>query len=79
MDRTLVSHEKLLKLLNSELSKHEECNNCHVTSVVRLIDEDEDGCNWYSGNLRCSGVSLDVCSPIANQIIAQAKIKFNVK
>lgn len=79
MDRTSVSQEQLLKWINSELSKHEACNNCRVTSVIRLKDEDEGGCNWSSGNLRCSGVPVDVCYPVANQVIAQAKMKFNVK
>lgn len=78
MARVSVSQEGLLKWINSELSKHEECNDCSVTSVVRLKGEDEDGCNWSSVNLRCSGVPVVVCNQVANQTIAQAKKKFNI-
>jgi hypothetical protein len=79
MERESVSQEELLAWINSEFSRHEECNACGVTSVMRLKGEDEDGCNWSGVNLRCSGVPADVCLPVANHVIAQAKMKFNVK
>lgn len=79
MERKSVSQEELLEWINSELSKHEECNGCRFTSVMRLSAENEAGCNWTSANLRCSGVPADVCYPISNKIIAQAEVKFNIK
>ena len=79
MERVTVSQEELLEWINLELSTHEECNDCRVTSVVRLKGEDDDGCNWSSVNLRCSGVPADVCNQVANRTIAQAKRNFNTK
>ncbi len=79
MERAPVSQDELLEWINSELLKYEECNDCRVTSVVRLKGEDENGCNWSSVNLKCSGVPADVCYPVANQVIAQAKMRFNLK
>lgn len=74
-----VSQDELLEWINLELSKYEECNDCRVTSVVRLKGEDENGCNWSSKNLNCSGIPADVCSPVANKVIAHAKMRFNLK
>lgn len=79
MARVSVSQDQLLNWINAELSKHEECGDCRVTSIIRLKGEDEDGCNWSSVNLRCSGVPADICYPVANQVIAEAKMKFNAK
>ena len=65
--------------MNSQLAQHEECDDCIFTSVRELRVEDEDECNWSSPNLRCSGVTSQVCNPIANRIVDQARAKFNVK
>lgn len=79
MEKTLLSQEELVRWINSELAKYEECNDCHVTSVAQLREEDEEGCNWSMPNLRCSGVPADVCQPVAKRIIAQARDRFNIK
>ena len=78
MSRTVLSKEKLLHWMNLQLAKYEECDNCKFNSVVELKEVDENGCNWSSSNLNCSGVPAQVCHPIAQQIITQAKIKLNV-
>jgi hypothetical protein len=80
MKRKLVSQDELLKVMNSELAKHDQCTDCHFTSILALREVDEDGCNWSSMvNLRCSGVPSDICWPIANRISAKAREKFNLK
>ena len=78
MQRDLVSQEDLLKWLNLQMSKYDECTNCKFTSVQEH-EEDQEGCNWSAHTLTCSGVPVEVCQTIANQIVAQAKGNFNVK
>jgi len=79
MARTLLSEADLLGWMNTELSKHEQCNGCSFTSVLLLQEEDNDGCNWSVANLRCSGVPAVVCSPAADHVVVQAKARFNVQ
>lgn len=79
MKKELVSHDDLLEWMNSQLAMHDECTNCRFTSVLPLVEQDEDGCNWSTVNLRCSGVPTEVCDPIAKRIVAQARGKFNLK
>jgi len=79
MKRTFLSKEDLLGWMNSQLAEHEECNDCIFTSVTELSEEDQDGCNWSSPNLRCSGVPSQVCNPTADLIVGQARARVNVK
>ena len=79
MKRILVSQDDLLNWMNSRLAEYEECNDCRFTSVLRLREEDDYGCNWSTANLRCSGVPVEVCQPIARRIIYQAMLKFNIE
>lgn len=78
MKRELVSQNDLLKWMNSQLALHDECTNCRFKSV-QGHEEDHEGCNWSPHVLRCSGVPTEVCTPIANQVVAQARSKFNLK
>jgi hypothetical protein len=64
--------------MNLQLAQYDEGTNCRFTSVL-LTEEDDDGCNWSSWNLRCSGVPVQVCQPIAKQIAAQARERFKLR
>ena len=64
---------------DAEIDKYDRCTNCHFTSVVLLKEIDERGCNWSGANLRCSEVPVEICQPIAQEVIEQAKGKFNVE
>ncbi|MDO9579029.1 MAG: hypothetical protein Q7J06_00430, partial [Bacteroidales bacterium] len=79
MTRTFLSETDLLGWMNAELSKHEQCDGCRFTSVLLLREEDDDGCNWSSTNLNCSGVPAAVCHPVADHVVVQAKARFNVR
>ncbi|MBM4284895.1 MAG: hypothetical protein FJ128_06555 [Deltaproteobacteria bacterium] len=79
MKRNDVSMVALLEWMNSQLSNYDNCDDCRFTSVLQLREYDQDGCNWSSANLQCSGVPVDVCAQIANDIVAHAKRLFNVK
>ena len=78
MAKTLVSENALLDWMNGILREHEECNDCRFTSVTKLAQTDDDGCNWSSSNLQCSGVPAEVCSPIASVVVRNARELFNL-
>lgn len=77
MPRRTVSEVELLQWINAELAKDDDCTDCRVTSVVRGC-VDAQGCNWSSANLRCSGRPVVPCQSVANKVIAQARLLFNI-
>jgi hypothetical protein len=80
MERTFVSVEELLSILNSELSKYEEFKNCRFeTPPMKLLMPDEDGCNWSTIKIRYVGISTEAGRPVVERIVAQARKKFNIK
>lgn len=80
MKRQVISKEKLISILNEDLSKHEECAGCQFeTRIVKLKKVDESGCNWTTLGLKCSGLSVDVCSGTVQQIVSDARTKYNVE
>jgi hypothetical protein len=78
MMRTFLSKTDLLGWMNTELSKHEHCNECRFTSVL-LLQEEDDGCNWSSTNLNCIGVPATGCHPVADHVVVKAKARFNIR
>lgn len=79
MPRQIVSEVELLRWINAELAKSDDCADCRVTSIMRLRGVDADGCNWSSANFRCSGRPVAVCQSVANAAIAQARSLFNIQ
>jgi hypothetical protein len=79
MSRTAVSEKALIEWMNLKLQQHDECKDCRFTSVLRLAGDDQDGCNWSSPNLQCSGVPADVCRPMASHVAGQARELFNLE
>lgn len=75
MKRQKVSMEELLKILNDELSKYEECIDCHFDSVLPH-DPDAEGRNWDKPILQCAGRLSDPCTPIAAKIVIEARRKY---
>ena len=79
MSRELVSEDWLRQHLNFELHKHEECAACEIGGIMRLRGTDETGCNWSPPRLRSSGQPSVVCLPIAERVVCEAMMKFNLK
>lgn len=80
MEREEVSRDELLKILNEELSKYEECEDCKFSRVVQLARPDSEGCNWSNRlYLRCSGRPSKLCEPFAQNVINEARKKYNLK
>ena len=78
MPRIVVSEEELLQILNARLQAHDECTDCRFTSVVRLQEQQSDGCNWSTANLRCSGTPASACMPIARAVITEVAETHNL-
>jgi hypothetical protein len=79
MERELVSEEELISILNSKLSEYDECKECSFEGILKLAEEDKDGCNWSNANVRCSGVAMEICLQFAERISFEAKQKYNIK
>ncbi len=78
MPRTKVSEDDLLNWLNSRLHEHEDFSKCCFTSIMRLTEEDKNGCNWSTAYVRCSGVPAKVCEQEVMRIVTEATKRLNV-
>jgi hypothetical protein len=79
MERKVISETELIEWMNRELHKVEDYKGCKFTSVHRLEDEDDVGCNWSDPNVRCSGTTATVCEERAKRIFSKAREMFNVE
>jgi hypothetical protein len=90
MARQLLKIDRLLEIMNNELSQFDTCVECRFKSIIPRGDADEVGCNWSHANLNCRGYPAavgqpaalckpaTVCQPAAARVIAEAKEKYNV-
>jgi len=81
MARELVSKRELMRILNNELSKYEECKDCHFDGVLKYDEEVEDGCNWLGANVkfRCSGEPDEICRPFIARVLSKVGGQYNIK
>jgi hypothetical protein len=79
MARQELTEQALLNNLNQQLSAHDTCSDCRFTSIGRIRDTDESGCNWSQANLQCSGQPVAVCRQAADHVISTARAIFNLK
>jgi hypothetical protein len=78
MAREIVSEQQFRGWMNAQMQRHEECSDCHFGRIMKLQGTDETGCNWSEPVLGCSGQPTGVCLPIAQQVLAQGRAKFNL-
>lgn len=50
--RQALTQQDLIALLNWELAAYEECKGCRFTSIRRMREPDDTGCNWFDARLR---------------------------
>ncbi len=79
MARKIISKEELIKWMNQKLHAEEDFENCRFTSVYKLVDMDDSGCNWDLDKMRCSGIPFEACKSSANVVVRKAKALFNKK
>jgi len=78
MSRESVTEKELVEIINSELSKCEECKDCHVNGIMGS-EADGTGCNWSEPVLSCSGVPTEVCLPVFLSVINEIRQQYNLK
>lgn len=78
--RKQVSPEYLLQILNQRLDAYGHCHSCRFAGPVRLLPEpEEDGRNWSRYlPLVCSTAVQPGCTRVAERIIADASLEFNL-
>ena len=52
MQRPNLDPRELIALLNWELAAYGECDGCHFTSIRRMRERDDIGCNWLDARVR---------------------------
>ena len=52
MERQALDPRDLIALLNWELAAYGECDGCHFTSIRRMRDRDDLGCNWLDARVQ---------------------------
>ena len=78
MNRRIVSEEELVGILNTELSKYDECKKCNFDFINKLEEPNMSGSNWYSANMRCGGGTSALCRQVAERIISEARKRMNI-
>ena len=79
--RGLVSKRELICILNNELSKYEECKDCHFDGILKYEEEEGDGRNWLGANVkfRYSGEPDERCRPFISKVLSEAGKKYTIK
>jgi hypothetical protein len=79
--RKLVLKDELLSILNSKLSKYEECENCNFVDILELDEVDEEGCNWLGANVEliCGGETSEKCKPFVSKVLSETGEHYNIK
>ena len=78
MERQALDQRHLIALLNFELAAYGECDGCHFTSIRRMRDRDDLGCNWLDARVQ-SDHKLGVEEHfIVRHILEQTRREFDV-
>jgi len=78
MERQVLDPRDLIALLNWELAAYGECDGCHFTSIRRMSERDDSGCNWFDARVR-SDHKLGVEEQfIVHHVVAQTRKQFDV-
>ncbi len=78
--RKLVSPDYLLQVLNQRLDAYGHCHSCRFAGPIRRLSEPEvDGRNWSRYiPLVCSTGVLPGCARVAERIISDAALEYNL-
>lgn len=70
--------ERLLQLLNWELSAYEECDGCRFTSIRRMRERDDAGANWLDARVQADHRLGMAEQFVVREIVAQTRRRFDV-
>lgn len=78
--RKRVSKTELLRILNEELGKAEECDGCRFDGpIFELRNVEEGSVNWSDVlTVRCSGRGAGPCQDIARRVITAVGQRYNL-
>jgi len=79
MSRKEISMKELVKIINEELAKTEECCDCRISGVKKLAELD-NGSNW-SGETNFNSGESDyiLCTEVVKEVIDNTRQKYNLK
>lgn len=77
--REIITENELISWMNEQLCSEEDYKDCKFTSVYTLVSDDDEGVNWSTPKLTCSGVPADTCTARAYEIEVEARKKFKLK
>lgn len=79
--RKYITASELLRILNEQLAKHDECGDCRFREPIwRLQEPDATGLNWNDELiLNCSGRPIEPCAPIARRILTDAAARYSLR
>jgi hypothetical protein len=80
-EKSLVSLDELSAWITEQVQKHDDCEGTSVTVQYQLQQQDADGCNWSDTFISALGpnASETGVTAILNQLLPEARKKFNVK
>jgi hypothetical protein len=80
LQRTAVSMDELIRLLNEELSNHRECSECRFVGPIRkAIDPYPDGGNWIRHvTVRGKPDNAEACGAIAADVVVLIAAGYNL-
>jgi hypothetical protein len=70
--------ERLLQLLNWELSAYEECDGCRFTSIRRMRERDDAGANWLDARVEADHRLGMAEQFVVREIVAHTRRRFDV-
>jgi len=70
--------ERLLQLLNWELSAYEECDDCRFTSIRRMRERDDAGANWLDARVEADHRLGMAEQFVVREIVAHTRRRFDV-
>jgi len=70
---------ELLKWANAELAKVAECGRCRILSMRGLQEVPGEACMWLPSTMDCSGARAGPCQSIADDVMTQARARFNLE
>lgn len=78
MERQVLEPRDLIALLNWELAAYDKCDGCHFTSIRRMRERDDLGCNWFDARVQADhklGVEEQL---IVHHVVERTRREFDI-
>lgn len=78
MERQALDQHDLITLLNWELAAYGECDGCHFTSIRRMREPDDLGCNWLDARVQSDHKLGTQEHFIVHHVVEQTRKQYDV-